>query len=473
MISFDHVENNVMDPIHNLKDYTFCNFLKDEVIIDFMNKLGKTPRMPTIRYLYLYYLCERVQEVTGDYRFCDFVIKIGDFGDHKPNMMQLYDTLDKMSLEDKTSLCLYLEYMTRGQSENILWIILRNGIISSSKLSNTIKKGACPMMFESNDLESEPYTAGPVAFGLRCEEAVKDVLSTLINTGQHKPNKNFGFMMSPNDGIYGMSLDFCTNTQVDNDDVVHFTPNSCIYEIKSRYKYLFSKAEFDPLYGAYTSMYNNPSKKTFITFINSIKKPAVEYVPDGRLPSESDYLLTTDKDWCTKICRKRKITSDHKDVESCIKFNHWAESILYILTDPSKTSGHIGIKDRLVLDVFINPRHPYYFQILLQYKIVDDYVHWGKFAKPGNYPPRAHIVSAFFRRRNSDDPQHCTIGADVQLDSVCEIPIAILITPVFIPKQFLGRVLFKCSGIWQSCADKIFKNSPWVSSSLFADDASP
>lgn len=467
-------DKDIIDPIYYLKDYTFCRFLKDENTVDFMFSLNRIPRMPTMRYVYIYYLCQKVEKITGDDRFSKFVLELGGFKDNKPTMEQIYDTLDNLSLENKTKLCLFLECMTRGQSENLLWGILRNGIISSSKLYNTIKKGSCPMMFDTSEVEQEPYTAGPVAFGLRCEDIIKDVLRILINTGHTKQNKHFGFMMSPNDGIYGMSLDFCTNTKVDNeDDIIHFTTNSCIYEIKSRYKYLFSKTEFDSVFSAYKLMYRNPNKQTFIGFINSIKKPAVEYVPDGRLPSENDYLLTTDKEWNIKPCRKRKITPSHREVEVCIKFNHWAESVLYILSDPSETGGHIGIKERLVLDIFINPRHSYFFQILLQYKIVNDYVHWGKFAKPGNHPPRANIVSGFFRRRHSTDPQSCTIGPDVPLDNANEIPVAILVTPVYVPDQFVHSVLLKCSSIWQRTAKDTFSNSPWVSSSLFASDASP
>lgn len=462
--------NDLLDPVCNLKDFTFSAFLKQEEIVHFMYTLDSIPSMPTMRYLYLFLLCEKVQAITGNDSFCQFVHDVGKFGDREPSLKDLYYTLHNLDLQQKTTLCLFLEHMTRGQSENALWCILRNGVISSSRLAVTIKKGSCPVLFDSAGIEQAPYAAGPVAFGLRCEETVKDVLSVLITTGQNKPRKHFGFMMSPNDGIYGVSLDFCTNTIEDQDENVHFTTNSCIYEIKSRFKYLFSKNEYDPIYSTYMSLYNSPSKKTFISFINSINRPAVEFVPDGRLPSENDYLLTRDKAWNLKLSRKRKITPIHQDMEACIKNNHWAESVLYILTDPSKSDGCIGIKDRLVLDIFINPRHPYFYQVLLQYKIVNDYIHWGKFAKPGNYPPRTNIVSAFFRRRSATDPLDCKIGSEVPLDNACEIPVAVLVTPVSIPQPFLYSILVRCTDIWKEATADFFENPPWVSSSLFASD---
>ncbi len=115
---------------------------------------------------------------------------------------------------------------------------------------------------------------------------------------------------------------------------------------KCRFKYLFSKSEFDPIYPSYTALYKRPCKRSFIRFINSIARPTVEYVPDGRLPSEGDYLLTQDEAWNLKDVRKRKLGPGHDLVADSLAANRGVESMLYVMTDPSENAGRIGIKDR-------------------------------------------------------------------------------------------------------------------------------
>ncbi len=227
-------------------------------------------------------------------------------------------------------------------------------------------------------------------------------------------------MISPTDGIFGVSLDLCVNVESQGDFIL-FTDRSCIYEIKCRFKYLFSKSEFDPIYPSYTALYKRPCKRSFIRFINSIARPTVEYVPDGRLPSEGDYLLTQDEAWNLKDVRKRKLGPGHDLVADSLAANRGVESMLYVMTDPSENAGRIGIKDRVPVNIFINPRHNYFYQVLLQYKIVGDYVRHSGGGKPGrDCSPRVNIVTAFFRKRSPLDPATCTLGSDLLLDALCK-----------------------------------------------------
>ncbi|AAK38236.1 ORF28 [callitrichine gammaherpesvirus 3] len=460
-----HVE--MEDPMINMTTFTFARFLRSSDAVRFASEIREQPRMPTMRYLYLYCLCKEIQEFSGDTAFCDFVTALipENIRETPPSLRAVYRALARTTEREKTQLCSYIESMTRGQSENLMWDILRNGIISSSKLLSTLKNG--PMkLFEPNPISNNHYVGGPIAFGLRCEDTVKDIICNLIQKVDSE-QRQFGFMISPVDGIFGVSLDLCVNVKTEGDLTV-FTDDSCIYEIKCRFKYLFSKSEFDPIYPSYTALYQNPSKKSFIRFINSIARPTIEYVADGRLPSESDYLLTRDESWNLKEVRRRKLGEGHDTVVTCLDYNRGAESMLYVMNDPSENSGIIGIKDRVPVDVFINPRHNYFYQVLLQYKIVGDYIRWGSQSKKTNPKPKVNIVTAFFRKRSSSDPALCTIGPQVPLDTSVEIPVAVLVTPIYIPPSVVKETLATSAESGRAYAENTFESAPWVPSSLFA-----
>lgn len=147
--------------------------------------------------------------------------------------------------------------------------------------------------------------------------------------------------------------------------------------------------------------------------------------------------------------------------------------MLYVMTDPSENAGRIGIKDRVPVNIFINPRHNYFYQVLLQYKIVGDYVRHSGGGKPGrDCSPRVNIVTAFFRKRSPLDPATCTLGSDLLLDASVEIPVAVLVTPVVLPDSVIRKTLSTAAGSWKAYADNTFDTAPWVPSGLFADDES-
>nr|prf deoxyribonuclease [human gammaherpesvirus 4] len=460
------------DPMEEMTSYTFARFLRSPETEAFVRNLDRPPQMPAMRYVYLYCLCKQIQEFSGETGFCDFVSSLVQENDSQdgPSLKSIYWGLQAATDEQRTVLCSYVESMTRGQSENLMWDILRNGIISSSKLLSTIKNGPTKV-FEPAPISTNHYFGGPLAFGLRCEDTVKDIVCKLI-CGDASANRQFGFMISPTDGIFGVSLDLCVNVESQGDFIL-FTDRSCIYEIKCRFKYLFSKSEFDPIYPSYTALYKRPCKRSFIRFINSIARPTVEYVPDGRLPSEGDYLLTQDEAWNLKDVRKRKLGPGHDLVADSLAANRGVESMLYVMTDPSENAGRIGIKDRVPVNIFINPRHNYFYQVLLQYKIVGDYIRHSGGGKPGrNCSPRVNIVTAFFRKRSPLDPATCTLGSDLLLDASVEIPVAVLVTPVCLPDSIVRKELNTAAGSWKAYADDTFDTAPWVPSGLFADDES-
>lgn len=455
---------------------TFSNFIRSHQMLDFVKELGHAPRMPTTRFVYLYFLCRKIKDFVGDSRYCDYIDRIinnnkdmTDYEkDHRRGIFEVYRACESLGQTERTNLCLIVEAMTRGQHENVIWDLLRDGTISSSKMQRTIKRQiSSKNIFDPWPIDNDQYVASAVAFGLRCEGVVKNILRFLIRPGDTSI-LDMGFMLSPIDALFGASLDMCFNASFNKDGTVNFHSDCEIYEIKCRFKYTFSKIEFDPIYPTYQRLYAEPNKKNFIDFINSISKPAVEFLLDGRIPTERDYLLTFDNDWNIKQQRKRKMCAIHQAIERTIKSNSYTESTVYILSDPSLTNGKIDIKAQFKTCIFINPKHAYFYQILLQYKITTNYIQYN--ADPaGNTlgKPKTYVVSAFFRKRNSEDPTDCTIGQE-NLSIEQEIPVVVIVTPVYIPAFLILESISKAAEVWKNCAEKEFEHAPWAPSALFA-----
>ncbi|AAO12378.1 alkaline exonuclease [Porcine lymphotropic herpesvirus 2] len=469
----DEVSNlEIGEQLKKISEYTFSNFLRSAPVQEAIASKTIVPEMPAMRFVYLYYLFRKIQSFIGD----EQILRVYDTEFKKnnieiPTLKDVVSMCNKMDITTKTDICLMIENMTRGQSENILWEILRDGVISSSKLLKVIKQQAADnKIFDPLPIQKNHYVASPIAFGVRNENTVKLLLTQLIAKESWSNTTNFGFMLSPIDGIFGVSLDMCLKASVDVHNKVVFSSLTEIYEIKCRYKYLFSKSEFDPIYTKYDALYNSPCKATLVDFISSIPKPAVEHVPRGRVPTQNDYLLSFDKIWnFNPRQKKRKMTNIHKLTEQCMKYNCYTESKVIILTDPALTSGNICIKDTFFVDLYINPRHAYYYQILLQYKIVTNYIQFSQNSGSKLGKPETYIVTAFFRKRDSSDFKRTYIKTESNvLDPSLEIPVLLIITPVFIPHDPLIATLQKAIGFWQKSVQEEFPFSPWACSSLCA-----
>ncbi|ALE14749.1 ORF37 [Felid gammaherpesvirus 1] len=466
---FDELDGLSIDEIkEQLSQLTFSNFIKCKPIQDFLKSSSfKQPRLPNMRYVYLYYLFQKIGDYIGDSKVLNIFKNVTNT-DVILNVSEVYKICDKMDHHTQTGICLAIESITRGQHNNVLWHVLRDGIISSSKFYQAVtfqsvsKKLFCPW-----PIENDYYVASPLAFGLRCENAMKTVMAQLICPKKKTTSFEFGFMQSPKDCIFGVSIDMCTNVTTDENDILVFNADSEIYEIKCRYKYLFSKMECDSTYLKYKDLYSNPCKGTFINFINSVSRPGVEYVPPGKLPSKTDFLITSDTAWAGQVKRKRNITQLHKAISMGLKANRFIESDVFILTDPSETNGKIDIKARLSIPLYVNPDHSYFYQVLLQYKVVTNYI---QYRSPGGLGTlKNYLISGFFRKRNYCDPIDCVIGESGTLDPTVEIPVLVIVTQVIIPKTIVQDSLIKAANFWCSSAQAEFKQVPWVSSALFAD----
>nr|AIA82782.1 alkaline exonuclease [Bovine gammaherpesvirus 4]QJC19166.1 alkaline exonuclease [Bovine gammaherpesvirus 4]WEM32502.1 alkaline exonuclease [Bovine gammaherpesvirus 4] len=446
-----------------ITEFTFSSFLGHSRIQQFMSTCNVIPRMPAMRYMYFYYLFKKIGEFIGNNDIVKFYEdKVFDKYNPPGSIYEVYMACHHMDFYKQYAICLLLESITREQHLSTLWDTLRNGIISSSKMHWVIKqRKTSKKIFEPWPIKNNYYVASPLAFGLRCEGIVKSILINIIYP--NTPNCiDYGFMQSPLDGIFGVSLDFCTNISHDENGMLIFEPDCCVYEIKCRFKYMFSKSECDPLYGKYVSLYQNPNKKNLINFILSVSRPAVEFVAPGGIPSEHDFLLTHGLEWRWEPPKRKRTVKSTNWIIECIKYNSCVESDVFILSDPSITNGNITIKSHFKADLFVNPKHTYFFQVLLQYKVVESYIQFSPSTKTLG-SQKNFIVSAFFRKRNFKDPLTCTLGDTREvLKETVEIPVMIIITQVRIPKFILKENMRKATTYWADCSEKTFTHSPWV-----------
>ncbi|ADW24379.1 alkaline exonuclease [Cricetid gammaherpesvirus 2] len=444
----------------------FSAFLQTPEVQSLLSLSSTRVRVAPLRMTYYYFLFRRIGEFMGDDSVCaTFEATINISSDSGLN--DVYSACANTIPEILYGICLKIEAMTRGQQANGLWDILRDGVVSSSRFHWAVKKSmGSKKLFVQWPIQSNHYVAGPLAFGLRCEETVKTLLSVLIHPNVPCYN-NCGFLPSACDGIFGVSLDSAFNAYIDADGSVNFEPDTIVYEIKSRYKYLFSKSECHVLSKHYTALYDNPSPANFFRFMMAIQKPGVDFLPPGKHPTERDYLLTSNEK-CHMGPKKRKnLTSQHHLLQQCLIHNKDQKSILHVLTDPSITQGQISIKQTVPVDIYINPAHPYFFQVCLQHMVVQDYIAFKEsYTRLGHQ--KNFIVSAFFRQRHFSDPKECYIGDLAKIEAGREIPVALLITPVRIPSTVLAEYLQSATDFWNKCSKETFKCAPWVQYSDYA-----
>lgn len=450
-----------------LASLSFSKFLKHAKVRDWCAQAKIQPSMPALRMAYNYFLFSKVGEFIGSEDVCNFFVDRVFGGVRLLDVASVYAACSQMNAHQRHNICCLVERATSSQSLNPVWDALRDGIISSSKFHWAVKQqNTSKKIFSPWPITNNHFVAGPLAFGLRCEEVVKTLLATLLHPDETNC-LDYGFMQSPQNGIFGVSLDFAANVKTDTEGCLQFDPNCKVYEIKCRFKYTFAKMECDPIYAAYQRLYEAPGKLALKDFFYSISKPAVEYVGLGKLPSESDYLVAYDQEWEACPRKKRKLTPLHNLIRECILHNSTTESDVYVLTDPQDTRGQISIKARFKANLFVNVRHSYFYQVLLQSSIVEEYIGLDS-GIPRLGSPKYYIATGFFRKRGYQDPVNCTIGGDA-LDPHVEIPTLLIVTPVYFPRGAKHRLLHQAANFWSRSAKDTFPYIKWDFSYLSAN----
>lgn len=355
----------------------------------------------------------------------------------------------------------YIERDTRGQANNPLWHMLRQNSITASKIfSMYVNK-------KINTYDSMlRYCSDAVNSGLKHEQVIKDILNYYVTKKNETISGNIGFLVDPASCILGASLDYCTGLSVNENNLIVVSKEVAIYEIKYRHKYVKEKS--DPVLA---ELVRECTEQSFANFILSHAIPAIEYRTAGSIPSSQEFLLTYNDLYRPKkrlrTCLvpellkediKMQLYLNEEQKSTVIIFGHKEEE--YIRRGEICKKLYIYERARFTVDVFINPKHPYYFQILLQHYVMTKFYMYDNsdYARFNN-SPTLHIVSAIFRRKNPDEIYY-VINNTEYCDE--EVPVCVIVTPVVVDYTFTSKIITELYTLWQRDIKESTDIEAWV-----------
>lgn len=405
-----------------------------------------------------------------------------------------------------------LEKITRGQSHNAVWHMLRTDTVSATKFYNALVFGSAMLV---SDQRSRSFSEG-VRFGVEHECVIKALLEFHVMGGRESICGGLGLLIDPTSGLFGASIDMCFGVEKTvADDLVVVNANSVIFEIKCRYKYLRDKG--DP---NVTKILSDHDEQSVIDFILSHPIPGVEYRAHGDTPSGREFLVSRD----TRFDRKKRsrpgkspdILKPYLEDLLYVNENETSDVIVFdtkgpragyesgdffsefrdmrtdsalsdlerrhdaLSSDGENDGGAFGLgcedtpelidklcvfeKRRFKLPVFANPRHQYYFQTLIQqYVLSQYYIRDHDNPEYINYKdlPSVNLVTAVLRRRAPEE-----IGLQLSVGGRsfdCEhVPLFVLITPVVFDPSFTRDAVTTVLRNWQREVHRKTNLSIWV-----------
>lgn len=391
----------------------------------------------------------------------------------------------------------HLERLTRGQSGNALWHALRIDTISATKFYKAL-------MFGTSMLNVEPWNGSRgfsdgVRFGVEHERVIKVLLEIHVMNGREPVRGGMGLLIDPTSGLLGASIDMCFGVEkTGEDDLFTVKEGSTVFEIKCRYKYLCERSS-----PGVSAILTELSESSVIQFLLSHPIPGVEYRASGDMPSNREFLLSRDTRFRTKK-RSRPgrapdmlkpflpdllyinesemsevIIFDTKEVGADATINDARRARCENSYVCSEEPGHsdpdsdtpdlierlcVFEKRRFSLPIFVNPRHQYYFQSLIQQYVLSQY-----YIRDHSYPeyidhrdlPKSKLVSAVLRKR---DPEE--VGRDLQIGRYtfdCEhVPLFIIVTPVNFDPAFTRNAITCVLNNWERETYKRTNLPIWV-----------
>ena len=426
-------------------------------LIDKLNNLDISRRKISfnfIRLCYTYYILikfnSRFKDTFLARSFIDYMHQnISDFIDENVELSDLYSNI-YVRLQDASpkvvkNLFKILERETRGQSTNPLWHAMRKNCITATKIYDIyISKSF-------SGIQEHSYLGDAVLYGIKHERIIEHLLKTFF---VKKPwiSKTLGLLLDPSSGVFGASIDSYYGISFNDNNLIEVGDKVVIFELKFRYKYLREKNDL-----FVSELLRNPSEIALAKFILSHPIPAIEYRENGKMPSAREYLITNNPLYDSGKKRRacltpknltfditRLIPMNEKNVSTAIIFDVVKDCILNTLVAYQKAI--------FTIDAFINPRHRYYFQsILQQYVMTQFYIQ--DHDNPENIEkenlPSVYIVSAIFRKRE-DDEKNCRLLIEDTEYLEEEIPLILLITPITIDAEFTSRVIKDICCIWEN-----------------------
>ncbi|QQL09904.1 Ba134 [Baboon cytomegalovirus] len=394
-----------------------------------------------------------------------------------------------------------LEKESRGQSRNVVWHVLRLDSVSATKIYEAFISGFPPSPVH------QPSRAGAspgIQFGLQHEGVVKTMVEFHVTHGREPVRDGLGLLIDPTSGLIGASIDLCfgvrKSSSGDARSSLRISPCASVYEIKCRYKYLRSKT--DPFV---QSVLQRADAAAVAKLLLSHPVPGVEFRHDAEVPSAREFLLSHDplfkatlkrgrpikppdalRDYIhdllylNKTERSEVIVFDAKNVddtinaslsptgpvaEDAVETGSDSQSSLHDENTPDLL-GKLTIYEvsRFSLPAFVNPRHQYYFQLLIQQYVLSQY-----YIK--NHPdperidfrdlPSAHLVSAIFRERDESE-----VGRPLHLGGRvfhCDhIPLLLIVTPVVFDPNFTKHVVCTVVDRWSRNLSRKTNLPVWV-----------
>nr|WEG68956.1 deoxyribonuclease [Mastomys natalensis cytomegalovirus 1]WEG71184.1 deoxyribonuclease [Mastomys natalensis cytomegalovirus 1] len=374
-----------------------------------------------------------------------------------------------------------VEKDSRGQSSNPVWHALRLDTISATRFFDVFSTSRLTAGNRRETLVGRGCEA--IRFGVQCEPLIRIVLEEFVIKGREMAGSDIGLLLDPSSGILGASLDFCVGVTRDDDELLSIAPNAAIFEIKCRFKYLRSRDD-----DAVKDFLTCPNIHTFSSFILSHPIPAIEFRQDGDTPSGREALISHDKVFKQNLKRRRSGKAPdfiRSWLDTLINLNSAISSTIIVFDvcvdeDSSRTVyGAVSDSDgkkyldivekaRFTAPVFINPRHPYYCQTLLQQYVLSQYyinAHCDPERMSPDELPSVHLVSAILRKRDESE-QGYSLKINGRVSDCEEIPLCVVVTPIQVDPLFTRDAVNCVLNTWERDIQKKTGLSLWVQSAV-------
>lgn len=479
-------------------------------LVDKLSGVCARPRsFRVLRLLYTHYIFEKVnsvcpdQEITGDFmdrmRAHVYRSDVRPYGDPDCDYSVVVEALGRLPYSEQLLLFKSLEKLSRGQSGNPLWHMLRADTVSATKFYQALVTGALVTSVPADDRRA----ACGVRFGIDHEGVVKALVECYVAKDREPIRGGLGLLIDPESGLLGASIDVCFGVgDRSEDELLHIGSGAVIMEIKCRYKYL--RDGDDP---SVMRVRRDANADAVIRFVLGHPVPGVEYRAENEIPTGNDFLLSRDERFRGDKKRRQGRSPDilRSYIHNLVRINQdcvsevivfdtraaWADAVSEGMVKGGDRSGdrdvecgverhedatckgdqgscendpddddltpdlleeiHVYEKARFSLPVFVNPRHQYYFQTLLQHYVLSQY-YINDHSNPERIGtsdlPTAHIVSAVLRRRDRDEVGKKLVVGDRRFG--CEnVPLFIIVTPVVFDPDFARDAINTVTNNWQ------------------------
>ncbi|ANC96545.1 deoxyribonuclease [macacine betaherpesvirus 9] len=373
----------------------------------------------------------------------------------------VYHRLQNISPRIIKTMFKILERETRGQYKNPLWHAMRKNCITASKIYDIyISKSFV-------DMQENVYRGEAALYGIKHETIIQHLVSVFFTKIQF-PTETLGLLLDPSSGVFGASIDLYYGIDFTEDNLIEVNNKISIFELKFRFKYLRDKNDVFVI-----ELLKNPSEKTLSNFILSHQVPAIEFRENGKIPSAREYLISHNSLYDSGKKRRscsvprdladditRLIILNEKNLSTVLVFDVIKDSILNTLS--------VFQKAKFTIDAFINPRHRYYFQSILQQYVMTQF-----YIQDHNNPeyiqqknvPLIYIVSAIFRQRDEAEKSYRLLIENTEyIDE--EIPLLLLITPISVDAKFTSRVISDICSIWEKNITRQTNLEIWAQSAV-------